>query len=146
MFNILYLITIWALVIKIFIPFKDPASSTQYITQYFIIELVHVYDFCRQTLTQLKFYKLIVTFFRKYQHRKFSNKGAGTGHFHHSEAFYRMKMGPFSAEIWPKTSQNPLFWCQKSKGVPLQGMAPLIENLRYMETAFLVQVSILISI
>ena len=31
--------------------------------------------------------------------------------------FYRMKLGPFLAEIWPKTSK---------------GVAPLLENLRYV--------------
>ncbi len=75
-------------------------------------------------------------------YRKFPNRGAGRleetlgalslerGHFHLPVAFYRMKIGQFLVEIWPKTSRSPEAWGQTGGGAPLQGVAPLLENLR----------------
>ena len=73
-------------------------------------------------------------------YRKFPNRGAGRlgetlgalslgrGHFHLPVAIYRMKIGPFLAEIWPKTSRNPELG--RRPGAK-RGGAPLLENLRY---------------
>ena len=64
-------------------------------------------------------------------YRKFSNKGAGSGgkallergHFHLPAAFYRMKIGLFLAEIWPKTSRNPMALESKGGGALIGGGA-----------------------
>ena len=64
-------------------------------------------------------------------YRKFSIKGARRGgkvlgalslergQFHLPEALYRMKIGLFLAEIWPKTSKNPIALGSKREGAPL---------------------------
>ncbi len=78
-------------------------------------------------------------------YRKFPNRGAGRvgkplgalslerGQFHLPVAFYRLKIGPFLAEIWPETSRNPVgLGPKKGGGAPLYGVAPLLENLRYL--------------
>ncbi len=72
-----------------------------------------------------------VSISHKNTYRKFSIKGAGRGgkplggalirergHFHLPVAFYRMKIGLFLAEIWPKTSRNPMALGSKG-GAPL---------------------------
>ncbi len=45
------------------------------------------------------------------------------GYFHLPEAFYRMKIGLFLAEIWPKTSRNPIALGSKKGGALIGGGA-----------------------
>ncbi len=47
------------------------------------------------------------------------------GHFHLRVAFYRMKIGLFLAEIWPKMSRNPIALGPKRGGGALIGSGAL---------------------
>ncbi len=56
------------------------------------------------------------------------------GHFQIQEAFYRMKIGPFLAE-----AKNVKFKVRvplRKQGVPSLGEAPLLENLQYLWTGY----------
>ncbi len=74
----------------------------------------------------LLFVSLIILCCKIQKYRKFSNKGAGRGgealekrHFHLQVAFYRMKIGLFLAEMWPKTLKGLVPLGVKRGGAPL---------------------------